>query len=133
MKSKSVSILAIAAALCVLPMKPAFGQDSTAGQEMHKSGEAIESAGAAAGESAKHAYRGTVNQMSDATLTTKVKTALLRDHRARKYSIHVESDRGRVTIDGAVGSRSDANHVRAVVAAVGGVSAVDNKLTWPTS
>jgi hyperosmotically inducible protein len=114
-------------------MNQAFCQDSAAGQEMQKSGQDIKNAAANIGESAKHACRGTTDQMSDATLTTKVKSALLRNERTRKYSIHVESDHGKVTIDGAVGSRSKAHYVRAVVAAVEGVRSIDNKLTWPTS
>ena len=71
--------------------------------------------------------------MSDATLTTKVKSTLLSNKHTRKYSIHVESDHGNVTIDGAVGSRAKAKYVGSVVAAVAGVKNVENKLTWPTS
>jgi hyperosmotically inducible protein len=100
---------------------------------MHESGQAIKSAGSETAESVKHAYRGTADQLNDAALTTKVKSALLSDARARKYSIHVESDQGKVTIGGAVESPSDAKYVQTVVAAVDGVRAVDNKLTWPTS
>jgi hyperosmotically inducible periplasmic protein len=134
-RSKSVSILAIvtAATLTFLPMKKVFAQDSAAGREMHSSGQNIKNAAAETGESAEHAARGTVDQMSDASLTTKVKAALMRDERTRKYSIHVESDAGVVTIDGAVKSRSRAKYVQSVVAAVEGVRTVNNKLTWPTS
>jgi len=129
----TTSILAVATAaiLSILPMQQAFCQDSAAGQEMHKSGQAIKSGSVA--DSAEHLYHGTVDQMSDATLTTKVKSALFSNERTRKYSIHVESDQGKVTIDGAVGSHSSAKYVQSVVAAVEGVRNVDNKLTWPTS
>jgi hyperosmotically inducible periplasmic protein len=134
-KSKTASIMAVATAaiLSILPIQQAFCQDSAAGREMQKSGQAIKSAGSETGESVEHAYHATVDQTSDATLTTKVKSALLRNHRTRKYSIHVESDQGKVTIDGAVGSHSSAKYVQAVVASVKGVRTVDNKLTWPTS
>ena len=84
-------------------------------------------------ESAEHAVHGTADQMSDATLTTKVKSALLSNERTRRYSIHVESDHGTVTIDGAVKSRAKAKYVASVVASVSGVRTVQNKLTWPTS
>lgn len=135
MKLKGVTILAIvtAATLTVLPMTSAFSQDSAAGQEMHKSGQDLKSAANATGESAEHAFHGTADQMSDATLTTKVKSTLLSNEHTRKYSIHVESDHGNVTIDGTVGSSRKAKYVASVVAAVSGVRSVDNKLTWPTS
>lgn len=135
LKLKGVTLLAIvtAATFCVLPLEQAFCQDSAAGQEMHTSGQDLKSAASETGESAKHAYRGTADQISDATLTTKVKSTLMSNERTRKYSIHVESDAGNVTIDGSVGSRANAKYIGSVVAAVSGVRNVDNKLTWPTS
>jgi hyperosmotically inducible protein len=135
LKLKSATVLAIvtAATLTVLPMTRAFGQDSAAGREMHQSGQDLKSAAAATGESAEHAFHGTTDQMSDATLTTKVKSALMSNERTRKFDIHVESDHGRVTIDGTVGSRAKAKYVRSIVAGVSGVRSVDNKLTFPTS
>ena len=135
MKLKGVAILAIVttATLSVLPIQQASCQDSAAGREMHSSGQDLKSAASATGESAEHAFHGTVDQMSDATLTTKVKSTLLSNDRTRKYSIHVESDHGTVTIDGTVGSSAKAKYVGSVVAAVSGVRNVDNKLTWPTS
>ena len=71
--------------------------------------------------------------MADARLTTKIKSTLLQDATTRKFSIHVESDQGKVTIAGAVDSPSSANYVKNVVAGVDGVHSVDSKLTWPTS
>jgi hyperosmotically inducible periplasmic protein len=135
LKLKGVTLLAIvtAATLSVLPMTRAFSQDSVAGQEMHNSGQDIKSAASATGESAEHAFHATTDQISDATLTTKVKSTLLSNDSTRKYSIHVESDHGTVTIDGTVGSRSNAKYVASVVAGVSGVRTVENKLTWPTS
>jgi osmotically-inducible protein OsmY len=134
-KLKGIAMLAVVsvATLSVLPLTQAFCQDSVAGQEMHKSGQDLKSAASATGESAEHAFHGTTDQMSDATLTTKVKSTLLSNERTRKDSIHVESDHGTVTIDGTVGSRAKAKYVGSVVAAVGGVRNVQNKLTWPTS
>jgi len=135
MRLRNLSILAVvtAATLSVVPLAPAFCQESAAGQEMHQSGQAIKSAGSDTGESVKHAYQGTADELSDAALTTKVKSVLLSDARTRKYSIHVESDQGKVAIGGTVESPSDAKYAQTVVAAVHGVRAVDNKLTWPTS
>jgi len=121
---------------------PVHAQDSTAGQELHESGTSVKDVGSApsvkaaagdVGDSAKHAYRATKDQISDATLTTKVKSAMLTDEVTKKYTIHVESDHGTVTIDGAVDSPGTAAHARAVVANVHGVEMVKNHLTWPTS
>jgi osmotically-inducible protein OsmY len=135
MKLKGITILAFvtAATLSVLPMKQAFCQDSAAGREMHSSGQDLKSAAASTGEAAEHAVHGTADQMSDATLTTKVKSTLLSNERTRKYDIHVESDHGNVTIDGTVGSRRKAKYVASVVGGVEGVRTVQNKLTWPNS
>ncbi|MBF6571375.1 MAG: BON domain-containing protein [Candidatus Binataceae bacterium] len=135
MKSKSIKILAMATAVTfsVLPLTRAFAQDSVAGQQMHESGESMDNAGSNTSTAVKHAYHASVDQMSDATLTTKVKAALVNDHRAHAFSIHVESDHGMVTIDGAVASSANARHIQKVVASVHGVRGVDNKLTWPRS
>jgi osmotically-inducible protein OsmY len=135
LKLKNTTLLAIvtAAAMSVLPMTAAFGQDSVAGQEMHQSGRDLKSAAAATGESAEHAFQGTADQVGDAALTTKIKSALMSNERTRHYDIHVESDHGNVTIDGSVGSRAKAKYVRKVVAGVSGVRSVNNKLTYPTS
>ncbi len=135
MKLKGVTLLAIvtAATFSVLPITQAFCQDSAAGNEMHTSGQDLKNAAHATGESAEHAVHGATDQISDAALTTKVKSALLHNERTRKYSIHVESDHGIVTIDGSVASRSKAKYAGSVVARVSGVRNVENKLTWPTS
>lgn len=141
---KTVTTLALAGliggALSISP--PLHAQDSAAGQEMHQSGASAKAvvsapsikAGAGdAADSAKHAYRGTKDQIGDATLTTKVKSALLTDHVIKKYTIHVESDHGTVSLGGNVNSRATAAHARRVVAKVSGVEMVRNNLTWPNS
>jgi osmotically-inducible protein OsmY len=135
MKSKKGFLLVLGTTMAfgLFPMTQAFSQDSAAGQEMHQSGEAIKQAGSDTAASVKHAYHGTADEVSDATLTTKVKSKLLADAKVRPYSIHVESDQGAVTLDGAVDSPSTAKYVDSVVASVDGVQTVNDKLTWPTS
>jgi hyperosmotically inducible protein len=81
----------------------------------------------------KHTYRGTKDQISDATLTTKVKAAMLTDHVAKKYTIHVDSNHGTVTLVGNVDSSATVAHAQTVVANVSGVEMVKNDLTWPIS
>src|SRR5277367_5681133 len=90
---------------------PVHAQESAAGQEMHQSGQAAENSASDAGSSIKHAYNATTDEAGDAALTTKVKSALLSDKRAKKYTIHVESDQGVVTLTGSVASPSAATHV----------------------
>jgi osmotically-inducible protein OsmY len=142
--AKKVTTLALAGLIGVAlgTSPPARAQDSVAGQEMHQSGRSAKAVVSApsigagandAGNSVKHAYRATKDQLSDATLTTKVKTALLTDDMTKHYTIHVESDHGTVSLDGAVNSRATAARANTVVASVHGVEMVKNKLTWPTS
>jgi hyperosmotically inducible protein len=110
-----------------------YAQESAAGQEMHASGVAAKEAAEDAGSSVKHAYNATTDEVNDATLTTRVKTALLSNEATKKMSIHVESDQGTVTLNGAVDSPESAAHVQSVVAKVSGVQMIKNELTWPTS
>jgi len=134
-KSKTGFILMLGTTLALgaYPATAAFSQDSAAGQEMHQSGQDLKGAGSDTVGSALHAYHGTADEMSDAALTTKVKSKLMADSNTRPYSIHVESDQGTVTLDGAVDSPSKAKYAETVVASVDGVRAVNNKLSWPTS
>src|SRR3954465_7075444 len=66
---------------------------------------------------------------SDATLTTKVHTALANDVGLRTmYSINVDSDKGIVTLKGRVDSEDTKRRAEDVARRVGGVSAVKNEL-----
>jgi osmotically-inducible protein OsmY len=112
---------------------PLHAQESAAGQKMHQGGAAVKAAAGAAADSVKHAYHATKDQVGDAALTTKVKTALLTSDLTRKYSIHVKSDHGTVTLDGNVDSPTTAAHAKTLVANVHGVAMVRNHLTWPVS
>lgn len=100
---------------------------------MHESGSAARQALSNAGQSVKHAYRATADEAHDAALTSKVKAAQLRDPATRKFTIHVRSDQGTVTLAGAVDSPATAAHTEQLVAAVTGVESVNNRLTWHTS
>jgi hyperosmotically inducible protein len=142
--NKTVTALALAAliggGIGISPLLHA--QDSAAGQEMHESGSSAKAIGSApsvkagaddAADSVRHAYRGAKDQIGDATLTTKVKAAMLTDHVTKNYTIHVESDHGTVTLAGNVDSPATAAHAQMVVGKVSGVAMVKNELTWPSS
>jgi len=133
--AKTVTALALAGLIggALSISAPLHAQDSTAGQEMHQSGASVKTAAGATGDSVKHAYHAAKDQLSDATLSTKVKAALLTSHLTKKYSIHVESDHGTVTLDGTVDSPATAAHAKRLVANVHGVTMVRNHLTWPVS
>lgn len=67
--------------------------------------------------------------MSDATLTTKVHTALANDVGMRTmYSINVDSDKGVVTLKGKVDSEATRQRAEDVAKRVSGVSSVKNEL-----
>ncbi|HTM62534.1 MAG TPA: BON domain-containing protein [Burkholderiales bacterium] len=67
--------------------------------------------------------------VSDATLTTKVHTALANDVGMRTmYSINVDSDKGVVTLRGKVDSEATKQRAADVAKRVGGVSSVKNEL-----
>ena len=74
--------------------------------------------------------RQTNNQyVSDATLTTKVHTALANDVGMRTmYSINVDSEKGVVTLKGKVDSEATRQRAADVAKRVSGVSAVKNEL-----
>src|SRR5437763_17184336 len=67
--------------------------------------------------------------VSDATLTTKVHTALANDVGLRTmYSINVNSDKGVVTLKGRVDSESTKQRAEEVAKRVSGVATVKNEL-----
>jgi hyperosmotically inducible periplasmic protein len=128
----SMALAGLIAGALSIPL-PSHAQESTAGKEMHDSGVSAKAAAGAAADSVKHAYHATKDQLGDATLTTKVKTALMTDDLTRKYTIHVESDHGKVTLDGIVDSPATAQRAQTLAANVHGVEMVRNHLTWPMS
>jgi hyperosmotically inducible periplasmic protein len=108
-------------------------QESAAGSEMNQSGADAKSAANSAGQSIAHAYYATADEVGDAALTTKVKAALLKDPATGHYTIHVDSDQGKITLHGSVDSPATASRAQSLAQNVSGVSSVSNALTWPTS
>ncbi len=108
-------------------------QESTTGSEINQSGSDAKSAVDSAEKSIAHAYHATANELGDAALTTKVKTALLKNPVTEHYSIHVDSDQGKVTLHGSVDSPATAARAQSLAQDVRGVRSVSNELTWPTS
>lgn len=67
--------------------------------------------------------------MDDATITTKVKTAILNDPELKVLKVHVATNNGVVTLSGTVDSPANSDHAKNIAGAVKGVKSVDNQLT----
>jgi len=97
-------------------------------------GESVkESVGNAASDvenGAKSAYHKTGSEIRSTEITTKAKTALLRDDETKHSTIHVKTKSGIVTLSGKVESEAIAEHAQQVVAAIEGVKEVRNNLKY---
>jgi len=67
--------------------------------------------------------------VSDASVTTAVKTRLMKDKAARGSDIDVKTEHGVVTISGAVPTATDKTRIGRLVRRTSGVKSVDNNLT----
>jgi hypothetical protein len=68
-------------------------------------------------------------QLDDATLTAKVKTALLQAPDVKGMQVNVDSDRGAVQLSGFVESQTQIDRAVQIAQAVSGVREVHNKMT----
>jgi hyperosmotically inducible protein len=135
MKFKKLPILAFAGLLGAAMTTPAmvYAQQSSAAEQTQESGTSAHGALHEAGDSVKHMYHAAKDEVSDAALTTKVKTALLEDKATKPYTIHVSSNQGTVTLSGDVDSPRAAAAAKHIAENVSGVESVRNELTWHTS
>jgi len=69
------------------------------------------------------------DKIDDATITAKVKTALIGEPGLKSLQINVDTANGVVTLSGTVDSSSSVDRVTRVVMAVQGVKLVDNRLS----
>ena len=69
--------------------------------------------------------------ISDAALTTKVKSILATNKITSKYKLHVSSNQGVVTLSGHIGSPENAHYAAGLVRKVNGVRGVSNHLQTP--
>jgi hyperosmotically inducible periplasmic protein len=133
MKSSTLSILALAGLLSAGMASPALlhAQESAAREEMQATESNAKNGNA--GKSVKHLYRATRDELGDAAMTTKIKTALLSDKATRTLGIHVKSNQGLITLTGEVDSPHTAARAQSIAANVNGVQSVKNELTWHSS
>jgi hypothetical protein len=78
---------------------------------------------------AERAGRAIGEQLDDATLTAKVKTALLQAPDVKGMQVNVDSDRGAVQLSGFVESQTQIDRAVQIAQAVTGVREVHNKMT----
>jgi hyperosmotically inducible protein len=78
---------------------------------------------------AERAGRAIGEQLDDATLTAKVKTALLQAPDVKGMQVNVDSDRGAVQLSGFVESQTQIDRAVQIAQGVGGVREVHNKMT----
>jgi hyperosmotically inducible protein len=133
MKASAVSILAVIGlfGIWMLSRAPVRAQESAAREEMQSTESNAKNG--QVGQSAKHLYRASRDELGDAALTTEIKTDLLKDKATRTFGIHVKSNQGLVTLSGKVDSPKTATRAQSIAARVNGVQSVKNELTWPAT
>lgn len=116
---KSFAVVLTGAAIC------AFSASSLYAQDAPKQGDTKVVIKDDATPKAKKAGQA----MSDASVTTAVKTRLMKDKTARGSDIDVKTEHGVVTISGAVPTAADKTRIGRLVRNTSGVKSVDNNLT----
>jgi hyperosmotically inducible protein len=129
MKTSTLSILALMGLIGIWMSSPALvrpqesaAREETQAMEMNaKNGEV--------GQSAKHLYRASRDELENAALTAEIKSDLLKDKATRTFAIHVKSNQGLVTLTGEVDAPRTAARAQSIAAQVSGVQSVKNELT----
>ena len=109
---KSLKVVLAGAAMCALSGAVAYTQDAPKPAAQ-----------------APTATTDTGQDISDASITTAVKTRLMKDKVARGTDIDVKTDEGVVTISGAVPTAADKTRIGRLVRNTTGVKSVENDLT----
>jgi osmotically-inducible protein OsmY len=71
----------------------------------------------------------TTGYIGDTAITTRIKTALIKDPQIRASEIDVQTEQGRVTLNGMVDSPAMAERALDIARATPGVRTIDDKLT----
>jgi osmotically-inducible protein OsmY len=83
---------------------------------------------AASGCASTATHESTGQYVDDTAITTKVKTAILKDEALKSAEINVETFKGRVQLSGFVSTQANIDKAVAVASAVGGVTTVKNDM-----
>jgi len=134
---KRHSMTALAAALAGIALFGAGCSDQktpgTVGQKIERAGDkmatATENAGNKVAAATENAANKTAAVIDDATITTKVKTAVLAEPGLKTLQIDVDTKNGVVSLSGTVDNQALKERASQVAQAVNGVKSVDNNLT----
>ena len=130
---KRHSMTVLAAALAGIALFGAGCSDQqpsgTVGQKIDRAGDKMATATENAGNKIAAATDKTAAAIDDATITTKVKTAVLAEPGLKTLQIDVDTKNGVVMLSGTVDSTALKERAAQVAQAVNGVKSVDNNLT----
>ena len=131
--TRSKSIIWIATGLCAIALTAGCNRnDNTAQDSGRKIDQAQENAAAKMDQATAQVKEQAANagdKIDDATITAKVKTALIAEPGLKALQINVDTANGVVTLSGAVDSPTNLDRATQVAQAVQGVKSVDNRLT----
>jgi hyperosmotically inducible periplasmic protein len=131
---KRHSMTLLAAALAGIALFGAGCSDQspstpTVGQKIDRATDKMANAGDKMAAATENAANKTVAAIDDATITTKVKTAVLAEPGLKTLQIDVDTKNGVVSLSGTVDNQSMKERAAQVAQAVTGVRSVDNNLT----
>ncbi|MGH9319737.1 MAG: BON domain-containing protein [Vicinamibacteria bacterium] len=89
---------------------------------------AAKNTGVAVGEGTKEAAQQVAGETTDASITSAVKMKMADDPVVGAFDIDVDTENGRVTLNGKVKSKAEADKAVAIAKSVEGVKSVDSKL-----
>jgi hypothetical protein len=112
--------------LAVMLMTAGVASAQTATQDAK---EKTKTAAAKTGKATKHAAKKTATVLTDAEITTAVKTKFLADKAVSGLNINVDTDKGVVTLTGPVHSVTEKNEAIRLARTTKGVKHVTSKLT----
>jgi osmotically-inducible protein OsmY len=81
-----------------------------------------------AGCASTQTQESTGEYIDDASITTKIKSAMVADKEVSALHISVETSKGRVHLTGTANTRQEANKAVSIAQAVAGVKSVDNDI-----
>ncbi len=84
---------------------------------------------AQADSTASSTVKSVENGVTDTVVTTKVKTALLKNQDTKNLDVHVETHQGIVQLTGSVDNQAQSDTALVVARAVEGVRSVENNIT----
>lgn len=129
--TRASSLLTISAAVAAMLALSACNRrdDQTVGQTVDKGVASAKAEMKDAKEATKDAAANIGAAVTDATITTKIKAALVADDQLKALKINVETKDGKVVLTGAAPDAGSRDRATTMAKTVDGVVDVDNRLT----